>query len=1312
MSQILKKTLSGIASVTTILWSVGGGLLALPGVASAATISAGDLIKASGPSVYYYGSDSKRYTFPNETTYKSWYADFSSVKTITDSELAAIPFGSNNVTIRPGTKLVKITTDPKVYAVAPGGVLRWIETEAIATALYGSNWARRVVDVPDSFFVNYTVGSSVSSAVHPDGSLVMYSTGPEKYVVWGGQKRLLSDSAFMANGFQMSDVIVTTASYPNGTEVMGREAALADTVRGGSTPAPVGGALTVSLASDTPAGVTVPKNSASVQLAKFNLMAGSGDVTVTGLRFRRVGVGATSDFSNVYVYDTNGARLTTGRSVNSSSNLVEFNSLNIMVPAGQTKSVILVGDFSNPSSTGGQHSFELVDAASVVVTGSSTVSGSFPVRGNVFTVGTSSAARLDVQKGTTPSNPNIGAMEAEISNFKLVANTNDIEVRRITLLQSGSVTNTDLTNLKLYQGSTLVASAAGLTGDKIVLNFNPPYVIANGQTRVFSLKANVGGRATRTIKTYVEYTTDVYAIDKTYNAGAAVCISSSSGQGGCTASSQGSFDGSSTDYIEVTTQGGQLTTTFNGPTTGNIGKGAQDVPLFRFSLASPDNDLEIKNINFEIESTNSGRIRGASNTDYFRDIKLKNLTTGATVMGPISLPTTLSSNSDSGQMSFTDSFVIRKGQVLDLAITADLSNSEDSDVNFFTNGTSTYRVVLGDTTYLFDSDDVRVVETGENLALSRIVPNANITGNNFTVKSSSLTLALGSSISSGSTVRNSGMIPAAAFVLTAGTESDVKITAFQLTGRGSTTGAYTLALLDDVVLSCGLYDGDTRLGLAGTPDATTGAITISNVDLNIARGMSKTVVAKCTADSTIVDTTAGDQFAVGISSVTAQDADSNTLSVSIPTSVSNQYGATPTIAQTVTEGGALTVATNNLRTSTILVSGTDTWQNFAEYRATAQNEAVRIEQIAVSSTGDAANFSAVAVAMDGAVKGWDILPSGQLTYKTVDFTSSPIVVAKNSSVTFQLWGKLQAVSASSTVLGATSNVARSGNTAALGIANGITSGNQWTSSYLDKMNVRAVGNESGTLIYATSSSMGSTALSGNSFVVRKSKPTVTRQALSTTTLASGQSMDLYKFQVSADAAGAVALKKVTFNVSVSTSTGSGLTLSNFRVRRGSTTLASSAATITNRQGDDLYAGNFNTSHAANTSTAGLVVVVFTSEETISGSGNVYTLAADVSGSVLTGDQVSTSLTRSHDTATVSGYLTSSAFNGSGASGLIGPNINTDVAPGSGTTSTADFIWSDISEIPHSDAAGSSNGSRDWFNGYLVDDLTQSVTISK
>ncbi|MFC1703132.1 hypothetical protein ACFLZO_01560, partial [Patescibacteria group bacterium] len=157
---------------------------------------------------------------------------FDSVVIVDADELASYMLGGN-VTYRPGTRLVKIQTDPKVYAVEPTGVLRWVQTEAIMVALYGSEWNKRIDDVADTFFLNYTVGVPLSSAVYPSGSIVKNSAGDTYYRIEGSAKRRISDDA-VRNAMRIQDTHVLTESdalntYSNGFDITGLESAITDT---------------------------------------------------------------------------------------------------------------------------------------------------------------------------------------------------------------------------------------------------------------------------------------------------------------------------------------------------------------------------------------------------------------------------------------------------------------------------------------------------------------------------------------------------------------------------------------------------------------------------------------------------------------------------------------------------------------------------------------------------------------------------------------------------------------------------------------------------------------------------------------------------------------------------------------------------------------------------------------------------------------------------------------------------------------------------------------------------------------------------
>ena len=259
---------------------------------------------------------------------------------------------------------------------------------------------------------------------------------------------------------------------------------------------------------------------------------------------------------------------------------------------------------------------------------------------------------------------------------------------------------------------------------------------------------------------------------------------------------------------------------------------------------------------------------------------------------------------------------------MNLAVTADLSNSEDVSTEFFGSGTSTYKVILGDSSSaLFGTSDVRIVNTGEFLGQSKIVPNSTISGNSFTVKASSLSVSLASTPSSGSVVKKQSMIPSVGLVLTAGAQSDVLVTAMKFTGAATSTATagFAASQLDDAVTSCSLFDGATQVGLSQSPDSTLGTMNVTNMALRIARGTSKTLILKCTTDSVVFNTTDGDKYSVGIAAaadVTAEDQDSNSLTATLSAGVVSNAAATgQAVIQTVKNSGSLTLATRQLASS-------------------------------------------------------------------------------------------------------------------------------------------------------------------------------------------------------------------------------------------------------------------------------------------------------------------------------------------------------------------------------------------------------------
>jgi len=143
----------------------------------------GDLVRRHDiDTIYYVSSDGRRYVFPHFKIYDTWYTNFTRVKFISAEELASIPFGGVVFT-RPGTTMIKIQTDPRVYAVGSGGALRPIANEDVAAAIYGSNWNKKIIDLDPSFFSQYRVRLPIDQADDYDVAYEKHLAGEISYIL-------------------------------------------------------------------------------------------------------------------------------------------------------------------------------------------------------------------------------------------------------------------------------------------------------------------------------------------------------------------------------------------------------------------------------------------------------------------------------------------------------------------------------------------------------------------------------------------------------------------------------------------------------------------------------------------------------------------------------------------------------------------------------------------------------------------------------------------------------------------------------------------------------------------------------------------------------------------------------------------------------------------------------------------------------------------------------------------------------------------------------------------------------------------------
>src|SRR3989339_832374 len=506
----LVKKISIFALTLATVFTMSGSLL--PSAKAAGNYGAGSLLakaNTAGAAVYYIGNDGKKYVFPDMKTYFTWYENFDAVVKVSVTELDLYTNGGA-VTVRPGTKLVKTSDTAKVFAIEPGGVARHIPTAEIASALFGANWASRVVDLIPGFFSNYPEGTALSTTL-PTGTLA--KDGTTYYYTEGTSKRAFSSmDAFEANNFNLTNVLnMSLASYTAGTTITGAETALKGfmAVEGGNQTS---GNVTVSLSAATPVVASILADStaneypqALIPFTTVNFTASaSGSVQVNTVKFTRFGISSDADLGNLYLYDGE-TRLAEYTSF--SDKVVTFSNTSglFTVPAGTTKAVTLRGDLARGSTsvTSGKTIGFKLDTTSDVTLSSGSVSGTFPATGNLMeTAAVSDMGHLYAhayETGSYPASVRADEADKELWRMTLTADSQDMEVRYMKYTMVGTISATDVQNLELEVAGVKVGATAQIANDNSVifdLSSSPIAITAGQAVKVENLTITCTGSDT------------------------------------------------------------------------------------------------------------------------------------------------------------------------------------------------------------------------------------------------------------------------------------------------------------------------------------------------------------------------------------------------------------------------------------------------------------------------------------------------------------------------------------------------------------------------------------------------------------------------------------------------------------------------------------------------------------------------------------------------------------------------------------------------------------------------------------------------
>lgn len=121
--------------------------------------------------IYYIDSNRHRRTIPSDTVLESWWGVDAcivceQVTLLNAADAATIPI-NNNITARPGSFIIRIATDPTLFVVDDCATARATD-EVTLEAIYGPNWLTLVRTFPEFIFIDYDIGSPVTSVADYD----------------------------------------------------------------------------------------------------------------------------------------------------------------------------------------------------------------------------------------------------------------------------------------------------------------------------------------------------------------------------------------------------------------------------------------------------------------------------------------------------------------------------------------------------------------------------------------------------------------------------------------------------------------------------------------------------------------------------------------------------------------------------------------------------------------------------------------------------------------------------------------------------------------------------------------------------------------------------------------------------------------------------------------------------------------------------------------------------------------------------------------------------------------------------------------
>ncbi|MBU0660615.1 hypothetical protein KKG22_00365 [Patescibacteria group bacterium] len=942
--KMAKKAFTWSVVLTTILWSVGAAALAPLAVSAVEdtcpTLSAGDLYMVPGDSaVFYLTEDGKGRYFPNGQVFEAWYGVGAGSYDGTIHHLAAACTGAYEqdsaqagINFPPGS-LVKVASSPRVYYVGFDNSVQYVGSEADARSLFGDDWATRVRGIHTYHWANYHAdgASDLDASMYPEGMLVRVD-GVVYYIMADGAYEVTGDLGHLAAMVVDGELAMLPAPA---AETMTVAEITADPSQGAAgvaapvdpeEPVVIPGALSVSLSANSPAGGNVIKD-VNVEVAKFMFAAGSdADVKVNTVKIGRAGLGATSDFASITLYDGS-TKLGTTKSSWASDGTMNYNiSGGWVISAGTSKELTIVANISTANT------YNALGVAGVTLA-SGTVSG-VPVYAGQMSAVSVTVGRVTVtNQGSATLSKKIGSNDVTLAEFRLAVNSvEDAKLRSITLKNKAASNNAsdgDIANVYLYQGTTMLAGPVSMVSDKITFDISEDawFLIKKSKNADFKVIGDIVDGKDNTIEFVLDATTDITMIGENYNSQLYVTATA--------------YDAATKGSI-VTIEGSQLNIAYTGaPLETTDDK--TDVEFGSLTLNAGNTDVKITTLKLTVTETDGNSdVTDNLDVDEFELVAAD----GTTYSGVVGADGDANANAE--VWTFSDEIYLNAGETLELTMRGDLPDgigAEDS-----------YKVTMTvNTTNLV----AETVPAGDAVASFSI---GSFNGKLVTVKTPYLVVK---AIDMNSTLK--AVVNQEDVVIFKGTleavSDTITLSRLKFEGGHATAGDVTLTVANldsDNWSNLGLYTVSsegvyTLVQNVNYADLTTGYVDFNSFSLDIPAGSANkvTFAVKGTVSATLDTDGPNTTVHAQLDTVTVKDSDgdSRLAKNSAGTTIANATELETTTKYTLGGTGILYVALRNADTGynkdRVVLAGDGAW--VAKLRLKAEYEDVKLVDLKLTN---------------------------------------------------------------------------------------------------------------------------------------------------------------------------------------------------------------------------------------------------------------------------------------------------------------------------------------------------------------------------